>query len=442
MPAVGCATSGVTDDGISGDTSSEIGTPTENEPSSDSQGSVDGDTDSDMDSDTDTDTDSDSDTDVDGDSDGDMDTDSDNDTDTDTDTDTDADTDTDTDTVSKEDSDTAPEIDSAGDAGSDADGDADGGEVDSDHDTGPEVCETLSLNFESVPVRLMLLQDRSRSMEDEVGGTPKWNLAEAAVADMVDTWAAYIDFGIDFFSDPNGQQQCTVTPFATEDCVPNNGDTIVGLMQTEGPFTNSGGGRTPLYLAMENYLDNTHAPIFMDGAVESYLVVISDGADNCDAPGQPGGYSPGQFADLTSQIVSETGVNVFVIGFGAEAEPDQLNAIAENGGTTFTTFFDAEDGPALDAALDTIGESVHVSCTFELGEFDPEEVDLDLVNVYFDAEAIPRDDGCANGTGWSWTDDTRTGLMFCKEACDALQSDEVSDISVELMCSKTEVLVI
>ncbi len=393
------------------------------------------DTGSDGDGDTDTDTDSDTDTDTD------ADTDTDTDVDTDTDTDTDADSDMDGGADGDADSDTGGPVDTDPDAGADAD--ADGGtdgDTDSDQDTGPEVCETLSLALESVPVRVMLLQDRSGSMNDEVDGTPKWDLAEVAVDNMVTTWAEYIDFGIDFFPAPDIDLECSPTTAVVADCAPDSADAIVNLMQIDAPAER--GGRTPLYLAMENYLNSAHAPIFTDDQLESYLVVVSDGRDNCDAPGDRGGHSPDEFAELTQRIVAETGIKIFVIGFGGEADPDELNAIAENGGTAFTTFFDATDGQALEDALDAIGESVHVSCTYDIGEFDPDEVDLDLVNVYFDDTPVPLDSGCAKGQGWSWTDDSRTALEFCKESCDALESNEVSDLSIELACTVNEVVVL
>jgi hypothetical protein len=176
--------------------------------------------------------------------------------------------------------------------------------------------------------------------------------------------------------------------------------------------------------------------------VESYLVVVSDGADNCDAPGVRGGYDPDEFAALGARLYADMGIMTIVIGFGGEAEPDQLNAIAANGGTEFTEFFDAEDGDALRAALDTIGESVHVSCTFEIGSFDPSEVNLNLVNVYFDDAPVPRDEGCAAGQGWTWTDDSRTTLEFCEDACTALESGDVTNIAVEIMCSEDQVIVV
>ncbi len=392
------------------------------------------------DTDTGTDADSDSDTDADADADADSDTDSDADADADSDTDADADADSDTDT----DTDTDADADSDADADADSDTDAD---ADVETDTGPEICETLGLSLERIPVRIMLLQDRSSSMTATVEGTPKWNLAETAVGNMVNTWGNDIDFGVDFFSDPNGRQQCTATPSATLDTGPGNIDEIASLMATMGPFTSTGGGRTPLYLALERYLDPLHAQVFLDGTVESYLVVVSDGADSCESEGVPtrnGGSSvtPEQFSSLTSEILETTKIKTIVIGFGDEAEPAQLNAIAGSGGTEFTQFFDAQDGPALEEALNIIGASVHVSCNYEIGTFDPEEVNLDLVNVYFDGTAVPRDDNCAASTGWSWTDETRTAIQFCDLACDMLETGDATEVSIEIMCSITDIVIL
>lgn len=343
--------------------------------------------------------------------------------DADADADTDSDTDTDTDTDS--------------DADADADADAD---TDSDTGTGNEVCETLSLTMESIPVRIMILQDRSSSMTEIVGTDTKWALASSAVETMVTTWGEDIDFGIDFFSAPDSTDRCAVTTSATEDTAANNGSAIISLMQSVGTTTS-----TPLYSAMENYLDTAHAPVFMDGTVESYLVVVSDGADSCGELGGMGdGHTADQFSSLTTQIVTDTGINIFAIGFGDGVDADQLNAIAENGNTSFTTYFDAADGTALENALNTIGESVHVSCSYEIGTFDEDEVNLDLVNVYFDGVAVPRNDNCAveGGNGWTWTDETRTALEFCEASCESLESGNVTDLDIEIMCSEDDIVIL
>jgi hypothetical protein len=278
----------------------------------------------------------------------------------------------------------------------------------------------------------------------------KWNQVETAVNDLVTTWGSDMDIGIDFFSDPNGLQQCTVTPKVVSDSLPNNAAKIIDLMEKKGPSTSEDGDRTPLYLAIENFLNPAHAPIFLDGHARSYLVVISDGADNCFALGQrpdqkpdPNrdpktdpreGHTPSEFASLVARVQRETGVKTIAIGLGGEAEPNQLNAIAENGGTEFIEFFDASDGVVLQEALSTIAESIYVGCTFAISKQNVKIAKPNLVNVYLDDTPVPRDDDCSTGSGWFWRDASSTAIEFCEDTCATAKDGSTDSISIKIMC--------
>lgn len=319
-----------------------------------------------------------------------------------------------------------------------------------------EVCVSLDLNVEQLPVRIMLLQDRSTSMDDVIGEASKWQWAEEAVRGMVTQFDTDIEFGIDFF--PFGTARCGVPAAVVSDSQPSNGATIMSLMETHTTPQSSLG--TPLYLALRNYTNSDYAPRFTQPANESYLVVISDGADTCGVDGQT---MNGQLEDdlfaVTTQLLEQQLVRTFVIGFGDSnvygetggLDPGQLNAIASVGGTPYTTYINAQDGEALQTALRDIAESVHISCAFEVGDYDPQKVNMDLVNIYFDKTvdangqvtgAIGRDDNCAAGLGWTFVDEEKTTIRFCEAACNQLQEQSVEEISIEIMCSAGQVIVV
>jgi hypothetical protein len=140
--------------------------------------------------------------------------------------------------------------------------------------------------------------------------------------------------------------------------------------------------------------------------------------------------------------LADLGIGTIVIGFGDGANPDQLNAIAAAGGTVFDTYIDAQDGDALDAALNDIASTVVVSCLFKLNNYDPETVNTDRVNVLFDGTPVPRDNGCAKGEGWTWADDERTTIQFCEGACTQIENDSVDSIQIQIACSDSDVVVV
>jgi hypothetical protein len=219
-----------------------------------------------------------------------------------------------------------------------------------------------------------------------------------------------------------------VSTQAASDAAIENAQTIIDLMVQYGTERT-----TPLFMALENYTDATHAPIFFNPDARRFLIVVSDGMDSC---GNDTGrnITNQQLSDLTTQIVDEQGLGVFVIGFGSGADPDQLNAIASVGNTEFTEYLDAQDAASLEEALNTVAESV-VGCVFELGDYDPDVVDTNTVNFYFDGVGIPQDPDCAQNMGWTWLDDARTQVEFCEDACEWLRSGDVDTISAEAGCT-------
>jgi len=313
------------------------------------------------------------------------------------------------------DGDTDTDTDSDTDTDADADGDADG---DSD------VCNEQDFNIAAQPVRIMILQDLSGSMDE---GTPtKWNIAKAALQNMLDKYAADIEFGFDKFPE-NGW--CGVNQPVVVDCAPDNAAAIEAKFPNQTPI-----GSTPLYLAMKMFLDATYAPKFTAAGATPYLLVVSDGEDVCGPNGNPvtGPTTSAEFTALTGDLC-KAGIRTFVIGFGASADPTQLNAIASAGCSAFTTFLNALDQAGLEAALDTLAASA-ASCVYEIKQPPQGQVDPNDVNFYFDGNVLGKDDGCAQGKGWTWTDDTQTKVEFCKEACDKLQGGSVKKITATFGC--------
>lgn len=318
-------------------------------------------------------------------------------------------------------------------SGTDGDGTGDGdvdGDADADGDTnGFQSCNTTAVDLSAVATRVMLVQDRSGSMDED----NKWTQAIAAIETMVGDFDNQIEFGLDLFNiSEREQDSCEVGIEVGVDAAFGNGQTILDTLADTGP-----GSATPLLLEMQNFLEASYAPAFSAAGANKYLVIVSDGQDTCGQEGvydRNGGANAQELGDAAADLAGR-GIGTIVVGFGDGADPDQLNAIAENGGTEFDTFIDADDGDALTAALSDIAETVAVSCVFELNNYDPELVDTNLVVVLFDDVPIPRDDDCAAGQGWSWVDSDRTTIQFCDAACAQIEAQTVESIEVALACA-------
>jgi len=188
--------------------------------------------------------------------------------------------------------------------------------------------------------RVLIILDRSGSMQ----GT-KWTQAGEAIDFLVTTYTDF-EFGLSVFPTDN---DCAVgSPVVA---VPDNSAAeINGWMASNSP-----NGMTPMLEAMQQV--HNSMPDGLDA--EEYqrsVIIIADGSPNCDAPAFP----RNALVAATNDLVSD-GLKVYVIGFGTGVNANLLNAIAAAGGTSFPTYFQANNQTSLKDAFDQIALDLH-SC--------------------------------------------------------------------------------
>lgn len=328
------------------------------------------------------------------------------------------------------DSDSDADADSDGDSDSDSDADADG---DSDGDT--DVCYETGFTVKNEPAGLMILLDNSGSMDSGLGET-KWEKAKAALAGLLGMYegTSKIAFGFDVFPDFECSGFCCdVSHDVVSDCALDNEAALITTIQ-DAPAP-PGEFDTPLCDGMDAFNDPAYAPGLHAIEGPKYLLVVSDGQEECNGGGYATACGEGPTYPGAAAIVGELlagGIQMIVIGFGTGVDADQLNVIAAAGGTDYETYFIVSDTGGLEAAFAEIAESV-VSCEYVL-EYPDEGVDVDQVNLYFDGEIVLMDPGCAAGVGWTWVDEEQTTVLFCDEACAQLKSGEEIVITATFGC--------
>lgn len=224
------------------------------------------------------------------------------------------------------------------------------------------------------PPDMLIVLDRSDSMklspDGGDAGPSKWDLAQTAVdkitAPPIDTT---LRFGLELLPDQSlkkGDAGSCGSGLLETTLGLSNGAAIASTLSTTDLLSG-----TPIGGAL-GVAETTLAGIHQASRAQ-YVILVTDGNETCDTePALP-----------VVQGLANDGVTTYVVGFGGKADGALLNDLACAGhtATDFTTsctlngagyvanvpksthvFFDAADGPALKAALDSIAGGVCCGC--------------------------------------------------------------------------------
>lgn len=282
-------------------------------------------------------------------------------------------------------------------------------------------CGQQEANTTPIPPNLLIVLDRSCSMTQNIQGQTKWQIAVAALNQLMVTYANQIRFGLTLFPD-------LVAPSCAQDVIPippnaANEAAITKLLtdslMTADPYFPNGPCVTNIDTAMDQA---SKEAAFLDTTRASYALLLTDGKQSaCNVAGGDNG---------TLQIITDmnaAGVSTFVIGFGTGADPAMLSDFADAGGVPHPTthYYDAADAMSLAAALDTIANAT-IGCDFELDTVPP---DPGEIYVFFNNTALGGD--ATNG----WTYDAATNTVtFHGTSCDQLKAGTVTDVDVVFGC--------
>lgn len=297
-------------------------------------------------------------------------------------------------------------------------------------------CGGFVFMIEAVPPNLLIMLDRSGSMESDVPNTNlnRWEVAKLAIEQVTTSFDDKIRFGLATYSAcvGNGCSAGTVVvPIADLAAAAINGflATTVGAGSGDGQNVNndglieylcdSGDPETSTGKSLAAQLGN---PALQDPERDNSILLITDGAESgeCIDDGVDGTTAA---MNLFGQTIP---VKTFAVGFGG-ANLDEINNIAAAGGTQMGYVADmAED---LELALDQIANAV-ATCTFELDQLPPDAAEI---FVFFDKDPA----GVPNEPNDGWTYDPMTNTVtFHGAACEAIKSGTIVDIDIVYGCNE------
>ena len=176
-------------------------------------------------------------------------------------------------------------------------------------------CGCDGVAFVATPVRpnMLIVLDRSASMTNSGGtGGSKWTIAGTAINNLLDDYGVRARFGLNMFA---ADDWCAA---GTTYVAPADG-TDSNIRTTIQP--SDANSNTPITATMNALVGYAG---LADATRPNYILMITDGEETCDD------FSSQAVTDLAAQTPP---VKTFVVGFGSGVDPDQLNEMAEEGGT-------------------------------------------------------------------------------------------------------------
>jgi len=335
----------------------------------------------------------------------------------------------------------------------------DGGRADGSTINPDAACAAQDFPSTRAPSSLLLLVDRSNSMNDPTAaGVSRWVAAQRALTRLImrlptDTRVGLMFFPTDLTSVPSSGDSEANYNRASIPLAPlsmNRAQLLSTIAMT--PAT----GRTPMACAMPGAIAQLR---MLSGLATQArdIVLITDGLPTFDCTGR-GRCDPMDMACLAeverlatasvlrsvrSGVTGAPAVRTFVIGT-PDASNAFLSSLANAAGTQRTagcgatdchySIADANFERDLDAALDAVRGRT-ATCEYALDAIDPRTADPALINVRVttptgDVRVVPRD--AMRRDGWDYSSGMRS-IIFYGPVCDQLRAAEPGAARVQIL---------
>ena len=298
-----------------------------------------------------------------------------------------------------------------------------GGDIGIGVDAATPNCGQTSVSVMPVPPDILIVQDKSLSMNEDpsgancaptAAGCSKWSQVSAAMDTVVMATQGEVNWGLVFFGSDN---MCGVNTTPNVSIAANNYAAVSQAYSGNQPSS-----YTPTEAAVNA------AVAYMKTVPDQnpkYLLLATDGIPNCKAGDRNvmDDDSPGATGAVMNAAAA--GFATFVVGIGDTMGDATLNMFAVAGGepqvgsADGNSFYEVNSTSDLVAALTKIvGQAT--SCTFPLTG----------VSGSLDKVAVSAKDASGNTieimqdpvNGWSYTDATKTAIILNGDACSNLRS--------------------
>ena len=309
--------------------------------------------------------------------------------------------------------------------------------ADGDGAIGGQVCDAKEAVAANLPPDVLILLDRSGSMDNDINDKPcggntsggcgamsKWTIMTTALNQVVAATQGQVNWGLKFFGNGTGNSgntACVVNAGASVPPAANNAATIAAMIAGTRPTT-----ATPTTAAEMSA--GTYLGTVMD-ANPKYILLATDGQPTC---GAGGGGSAADDANAITAVgtVLTAGFPTFVVGIattGMGTADATLNSMAIAGGVPQTnstsSYYPVSSGAELMTAVTSIAKLV-ADCTFSIGATAPAGI-----QVIVDGTPVSMDPA----NGWTYGAGMTT-IVLNGTLCQQFMAGTVKDVKAIIPC--------
>ena len=307
---------------------------------------------------------------------------------------------------------------------------------------GLAACATSTASGQLAPVDLVIMFDKSGSMDQVPGGSSlsKFEAVKAGILTFAaDPTSSGMSAQLTFFGQGSGSAFCSAATYTSSVKVPSTALPDSTLLAA-GFAGVTPDGSTPTEAALGGAIAQaqTLAKAHPDHKVA--IVMLTDGLpqgcsdDSNIAPASN---------EAAAAFAATPSLPTYVIGVGDLKT--NLDTLAAAGGTSssyiLTDTNTATTNTELLAALASIRGKT-ASCDFPLpAPPNGQKLDIDAVNVQYSAasgppETLTYNKDCTGGTGWHYDDaDAPTQIVLCADTCSAVKSEATGKVSIAFGCA-------
>lgn len=300
------------------------------------------------------------------------------------------------------------------------------------------VCGIQDFDRERKPAEVLLVIDRSGSMENEIEtGVTRWAAIVPTVCAVIQATNSEIWWGVKSYPELDETEQCapeSIVPTIHVPIAENNAAAVVAEIEATTPL----GDGTPTGDAIRFGLDHLlERATITDNP--KYILLATDGEPNCpqDGTAEPLDHTVAQIdAALaagfptyvlgvdTTEDTAVSNLNEMAVAGGTPRPPSSVNPLAAEE----PKFYLASTQAELEAAFRTITGEIG-SCVFDL---DPPPPVPDNIAVDFSGVRTERDPTRQNG--WEYTTDDYTQLEVYGTWCDRIKTEASNQVNIKYGC--------